>query len=156
MTGRIEKLEDPISCLHEDVPTVAKLIYDNLQNNDSDSLIFPDEFYMAYSRPLAALNSSGLISKTTVLGSKVPISIELIDASFIMYMCNLAEDSRKMYEIVDTMERCEVGIQLDGEDLKHSIGLPICVIRAVFEIYEKKGYGFLSKTIGTCSYTSTA
>ncbi|HIG64615.1 MAG TPA: hypothetical protein EYQ43_03410 [Methyloprofundus sp.] len=57
-----------------------------------------------------------------------------------------------MQEIIDIVERCEAELWLHGSDLKASIGLPKYVIRAVFEIYESKGFGALSKTIGSCNY----
>lgn len=156
MTSRLEKLEDPISYLHEDVANLAREIYENLKASDSVNLDFSEEFYTRYSRPLTALESAGLISKNSVLGSRIPRGINLIDPSFIMYMCNLAEEPKKMQEIVEIVDRCEVGLWLDGEQLKESIGLPKYVIRALFEIYESKGYGIMSKTIGSCSYMGNA
>lgn len=156
MMSRLEKLEDPISNLHEDIPEVAKEIYKEMKTSDSIDLDFSDEFYTQYSRPLAALESAGLISKNGVLGSRIPRGINLIDPSFIMYMCNLAEDAKKMQEIVEIVDRCEVDLWLNGDELKESVGLPKYVIRAVFEIYESKGYGIVSKTLGSCEYLSNA
>lgn len=156
MANRLNKFEDPISYLHEDIPELAKLIYQNLQVNDSINLDFSDDFYSKYSRPLAALESSGFISKNSVLGSRIPLGINLIDASFIMYMCNLAEDPQKMTEIIDIVDRCEVGLWLDGNQLKDSLGLPKYVIRAIFDIYQAKGYGILSREIGSCKYLCNA
>jgi hypothetical protein len=156
MKSRLEKLEDPISDLHEDIPKVAKSIYKEMKSSDSVNLDFSDEFYNQYSRPLAALESAKLISKNGVIGSRIPISINLIDPSFIMYMCNLAEDQKKMQEIVDIVERCEIGIWLNGDELKDSVGLPKYVIRAVFKIYAAKGYGIVSNSIGSCKYEGKA
>jgi hypothetical protein len=156
MISRLEKLEDPISYLHEDVPELAKEIYKEMKASDSVNLDFSDEFYTQHSRTLAALESAGLISKNGVLGSRIPKGINLIDPSFIMYMCNLAEDPIKMQEIVEIVDHCEVGLWLNGDELKESLSLPKCVIRAVFEIYESKGYGIVSKTVGSCEYLSNA
>ncbi|MDT3335479.1 hypothetical protein Q4Q49_09200 [Shewanella sp. SP1S1-7] len=156
MINRLNKFEDPISYLHDDIPELSKLIYENLKVNDSTTLDFPEDFYIKYSRPLAALESVGLISKNSVLASRIPLGINLIDASFIMYICNLAEDPKKMCEIIDIVDRCEVGLWLDGNQLKDSVGLPKYVIRAVFEIYEAKGYGILSRAIGSCKYLCNA
>lgn len=156
MVDRLEQLEDPISYLHEDVPKVAKDIYEGIKSLDSLSLDFPDNFYKKYSRPLAVLDSHSLISKRGVLGSNIPNGIRITDSSFIMYMCNLAEDAKKMQKIVDIVDRCDVGVWLDGEQLKDSIELPSSVIEAVFKIYESKGYGITSKTIGSCKYLGKA
>jgi hypothetical protein len=156
MANRLEELSDPISYLHEDVPEVSKLIYKNLRDKDSSILDFSEEFYRKFSRPLTALESIGLISKNGVIGSRIPCGINLIDPSFILYMCNLAEDPHKMQAITDIVDSCELGLWLDGVQLKDSIKLPVTVIRAVFEVYESKGYGIMSKTIGTCQYLSNA
>lgn len=153
---RMDRLEDPISYLHEDLPDLARAIYKEMKANDSVNLNFPNEFYTQFSRPLAALDSVGLITKNSIIGSPIPMGINLVDPSFIMYMCNLAEDGEKMQELIDIVDRCEIGISLNGDDLKHSIGIPRYVIRAVFEIYAEKGYGFLSREIGSCEYIGKA
>ncbi len=153
---RLQKLEDPISYIHEDVPAASKEIYQRLSFNDSVNLDFDEEFYTKYSRPLAALAKKSFISKNSVIGSRIPRGINLIDPTYIMYMCALAEDQNKMQEIVKIVDSCEVGKWLDGEKIKYEIGLPKYVIRAVFEIYEAKGYGILSKTIGSCQYMGNA
>jgi len=153
---RLQKLEDPISYLHEDVQAASIEIYQKLSFNDSVNLDFDEEFYTKYSRPLAALEKKLFISRYMVIGSRIPRDITLIDPTFIMYMCVLAEDHNKMQEIVKIVDSCEVGKWLDGEKLKYEIGLPKYVIRAVFEIYEAKGYGILSKTIGSCQYMGNA
>lgn len=58
---RVEKLEDPISCLHSDIPAVSRLIYAELKTKESLNLTFDDEFYSKYRRPLAALEANGSI-----------------------------------------------------------------------------------------------
>ncbi len=154
MAKRLQELSDPISYLHKDVPEASKLIYENLRKEDFATLDFSDEFYNKFSRPLAVLDSYGLISKKHGLGSRIPCGINLIDPSFILYMCNLAEDHHKMQEITDIVDRCEPVLSLDGNTLKDIIRLPVTVIRAVFMVYESKGYGLVSKTIGRCQYIS--
>jgi len=153
---RLNKLEDPISFLHEDVPAASKEIYQNLSVNDSVKLVFSDGFYTKYSRPLAALSKKSYISMNSVIGSRIPRGITLTDPTFIMYMCVLAEDQNKMQRIVEIVDTCEIGKWLDGDKLKYQIELPKYVIRAVFEIYEAKDYGILSKTIGSCQYMGNA
>ena len=153
---RLNKLEHPISFLHEDVPAASKDIYKNLCENDSENLDFSDVFYRKYSRPIAALSKKNYISVTRCIGSQIPRGITLIDPTFIMYMCALAEDENKMQTIVDIVDNCEVGKWLDGDIIKNDVGLPKYVIRAVFEIFEAKGYGILSKIIGSCRYKGNA
>lgn len=156
MALRFKKLEDPISFLHEDIPDVSRLIYQKLRDKDSINLDFEEDFYTKYRRALAVLEKERFISKNGVYGSRIPLGINIIDASYIMYMCSLEEASTKMQEIIGIVDRCEVGLWLNGHDLKDSIGVPKYVIRAIFEIYESKGFGILSKEIGSCSYMGNA
>ncbi|MBE4360648.1 hypothetical protein [Vibrio parahaemolyticus] len=156
MSKRIEKLEDPISYLHEDIQEVSKLIYAQLVTCDSVNLDFGDDFYVKYSRPLAALTKSGYISQNNVLGSRIPLGINLIDPSFILYMCAIAGDSKTMAHLVKTVDECPVGQWLNGKVLKEELAIPLYVIRAVFEVYEAKGYGLLSREIGSCNYMGNA
>jgi hypothetical protein len=156
MALKFKKLEDPISFLHEDIPEISRLIYQKLRDNDSIILDFEEDFYTKYSRVLAVLEKERFISKNVVLGSRIPLGINIIDASYIMYLCSLEEDSQKMQEIIEIIDRCEVGLWLNELDLKNSIGLPKYVIRAIFEIYESKGFGILSKEVGSCNYMGNA
>lgn len=153
---KFKKLENPISFLHEDMPEVSRKIYQKLRGEDTVSLNFEDKFYLKYSRVLAVLEKKKYISKNSVLFSTIPLGINIVDASYIMYMCSLEENSKKMQEIIDIVDRCEVGLRLHGDELKDSVGLPRCVIRAIFEIYESKGFGTLSKRVGSCDYLGNA
>jgi hypothetical protein len=153
---RLNKLEDPISYLHEDVQAASKEIYKKLCEVDSLKLDFTNDFYKRYRRPIAALSKKTYISVTHVIGSEIPRGVTLTDPTFIIYMCALAENKSKMQQLFDIVDNCEVGKWLNGEILKNEIGLPVYVIRAVFEIFESKGYGILSKTIGTCDYMGKA
>ncbi|AEG13649.1 hypothetical protein Sbal175_4440 (plasmid) [Shewanella baltica BA175] len=155
MYKRIEKLEDPISYLHEDIQEVSNLIYAQLVEEDSVNLNFNDEFYLKYSRPLATLTKSGYISQNNVMGSIIPIGINLIDPSFILYMCVITGDSKAMDNLVKIVDECPVGQWLNGRTLKEDLTIPIYVIRAVFEVYQAKGYGLLSREIGSCNYMGT-
>lgn len=152
MSQRIEKLEDPISYLHEDIPEVSKIIYAKLIEKDSVNLDFENEFYLKYSRALAVLSESGYISKNNVLGSRTPIGINLINSFFILYMCAVAGDSKAMGQLIEIVDKCPVGQWLNGKKIKEDLNIPIFVTRAVFEIYATKGYGLLSRENGSCSY----
>lgn len=152
----IETLRDPISYLHEDIQAVSIRIYEQLQIDDSKVLCFTEEFYSRYSRAIAALDSQGYLTKENAAGCKFPLSLQLTDPSYIMYMCNLVEQPNKMDEITSIVDRCEVGSLLDGKKLAQEIGLPTTVVRSIFSIYESKGYGCLSKEIDACRYIGQA
>ncbi len=156
IADRLKKLEDPISFIHEDVPSLSREIYQTQASQDSESLSFNDEFYEKYRRPLAALNQRGFISISEALGVKVPLGIRVTDPSYMLYMCALFEDKTKMENLIDQVDSCRPDKWLDGEFIKDEMGLPKSVVRAVFKIYEAKGYGLLSNTIGTCEYMGKA
>ena len=93
--ARIEKLDDPISHLHDDVADVSKEIYTELSSKDSINLDFNEAFYKKYSRVIAVFDSKGLISKKGAIGTTVPVGIWVKDPSYMLYMCALFEDHNK-------------------------------------------------------------
>ena len=150
---RVDRLEDPVSYLHNDVPELSRLIYQKLKLVNLAKLDFNDDFYNKYSRALAALESHGYIKGGHVLGKKkYAAGIRLVDPSYIMYLCALEEDDDKMTSLIKVVDGCKVGEWLDGNNIQKSINLPLPVIKAVFDIYESKGYGLCSKEIGSTKY----
>jgi len=154
--ARLKSLEDPISSLHKDISAVSDAIFKKFKEKDNVSLCFDEEFYIRYSRVLATLNAKRLISKSGAIGSQIPLAIKIIDPSFILYMANMFENTHKMQELFDIADRCEIGVSINAEEIGESIGLPKYLIRAVFEIYEAKGYGYRSGGIAKFRYTGKA
>lgn len=153
---RVARLEDPISFIHEDVPELAKTIYARLKDSPSSTLAFDAAFYYTYRRPLAALEASGFVKGNHALGARYAAGVTLTDPTFIMYMCALAEDPKKMEALIKIVDECEVHTWLDGDKIGPSLGLPIPVVKAVFTIFANKGYGILSREIGRCQYCGRA
>ncbi|CAK8722407.1 hypothetical protein GMJAKD_11625 [Candidatus Electrothrix aarhusensis] len=153
---RLRQFEDPISYLHEDVPALSKEIYQKLSTDDSIHLKFEEDFYNKFSRPLAALAANNLISEKRGVFRSIPCGINLTDPTYILYMCRLAEDQNKMQKLFDLVDNCKRREWLNSEKLKGEIGLPECVVKAVFQIYESKGYGALSKTNYSYQYRGTS
>ncbi|MCB1584062.1 MAG: hypothetical protein KDI92_13435 [Xanthomonadales bacterium] len=91
---------------------------------------------------------------TKGLGHAVPERVNLSDSTFLLYLCDKYEQKHKMDELVDIVDSCESGIWLDGELLRDSLKLPLVVVDAVFNVFESKGYGTKSKTIGRYQYLS--
>ena len=151
---RVERLEDPVSCIHDDVPELSRLIYRKLKVETLTKLDFDDEFYKKYSRALATLESHGFIKGVHALGKKYAAGIRLVDPSYIMYLCALEEDSEKMESLMKVVDGCKVGQWLDGNRIQ--IELPLPVIQAVFDIYESQGFGLCSREIGSCNYMGKA
>ncbi len=61
-----------------------------------------------------------------------------------------------MQELLDIVDRCEIGESINAETLSEPIGLPKYLIRAMFEIYEAKGFGYRSGGMTKFRYTGKA
>ena len=153
---RVSRLEDPISHLHEQVPELSKHIYEEVKKTNSTSVEFTDHFYKEFNRPLAALESHKFIKGSHAIGKQFAIGLIVVDPSYIMYMCALAEESQKMEALINTVDSCEVGKWINGVEIHESLEIPLPVVQAVFKIYETKGYGLCSKTIGESKYMGKA
>lgn len=153
---RVARLEDPVSYLHDDVPELSRTIYRRLVLKNSEGLDFEEEFYSKFGRALAVLESQNYIEGGHAIGKKYAGGIRIVDPSYIMYMCALEEDDLKMETLMKIIERCNVGERLDGKIIQATTNLPLPVIKAVFDIYESKGYGFCSKIVGSCEYIGQA
>ncbi len=156
LNERIRKLEDPISTLHDDVYDLSKEIYNELRKTDSNSLNFSEMFYTKYGRPLAALSSRNLIKQDNVIGSRIPLGVNLVDPTYILYMAAQFEDQNSMQEIFDIVDRCQIGESVTAEQLGTSLDLPKYVIRSVFEVFESKGFGYRSGGLTKFRYTGKA
>jgi len=153
---RIKKLEDPISFLHDDIPAISEAFYAEIRRTNYDNLKFEDVFYEKFSRPIAVLKSKGFIVCAHALGRRHPLSIRVSDATYIMYLCELFEDSEKMEKLVKIVDDCKIGEWLDGKIIAKNLELPIPVAAAVFDIFEEKGYGIGSDQIDVLKYCRNA
>jgi hypothetical protein len=66
------------------------------------------------------------------------------------------ENQESMQVILDIVDRCQIGESVSAENLAPSLMLPKYVIRAVFEVYESKGYGLRSGGMTKFRYTGKA
>lgn len=153
---RVRKLEDPISFLHEDIPELSRLIYGQIRSTDSPKIAFDSEIYSNFRRPLAALEKLGCIKGSHAIGAMYVDGFWLSDPTFVMYMCALEEDKRRMKSLIDLVHKCPEGQWLEGSKIKDQIDVPMPVIAAVFEIYERKGFGLCSKEVGATMYMGQA
>lgn len=156
MKRRITRLEDPISHLHADIPEISRIIYLELSERDSVNLTFDDDFYRRYGRGLAALEAQKLVSIDKAIGRQVPLGINLTEPSYIVYLCTKHEDQGTFCELVNTLEACGNGQTLDAVLLSESLGVAKYAIRAFFQIYEAKGFGYCSGGLRQFRYTGKA
>ena len=80
----------------------------------------------------------------------------VIDPTYIAFMTYHFEDQKTMDTLYNTFNECSLGQWLVGDDIRKDIDLPTPVIKAVFEIFESKGYEMVSQTLGSCEYVGQA
>lgn len=149
---RIQKLEDPISNLHSDIPELCKLLYHELETAQGNQFSSSNEFCSKFLRPLKLLETQGAISCVHCIGRRYPYSIQFADPSFIMYLCSKFGDNDKMKIVVQKLEACKNGQWINGKQLSKEIGLSLVVVVSVLKIYEAKGYGKMSRELGNPAY----
>jgi len=103
---RLQKFEDPISAIHEKVPQVSKIIYYELKSADCVTLSFPDDFYINYSRVLAALEKRWLIKLNGILGTRIPYDLKIVDPAGI--------GSESLFRIVSQPDRLAQTVENGG------------------------------------------
>lgn len=142
----LRQFEELISRLHEDVPKVSKEIYQKMSTTDSDNIKFDQEFYVKYRRAIISLELNSLVLQRKRIGTNAIQGIYIINQLYIVYMSACSEDRKKAQEVVSIVDKCKVGDWLDSKEIKDKTGLPKCVVKAIFEIYQAKGYGSLQNT----------
>lgn len=154
---RLERLEDPFSRLHPDVRELGRILYESIQNTDESRVQLDDTRMQRYARALAILKAAGCIEGTsTVGGGPFYGGIYVTDPSFLLYLCTLYEDSDLMDRFVERVEKTPARTSLRGDELSTEYALPLPIVKAVFQVYERRGLGILSKETGTVNYRTLA
>lgn len=61
-----------------------------------------------------------------------------------------------MEELVSRIEGCQAGKWIDGKPIANELRIPLPVVDACFKIYEARGLGLKSRTIGEVKYSGNA
>ncbi|HYH79450.1 MAG TPA: hypothetical protein VEX86_06625 [Longimicrobium sp.] len=149
---RLQTLEDPISGLHPDVREVSRIIYDRMREADSNRVALPEEMYGRFGRALAVLEANGHIRGTHALGQRFVAGLWVTDSSYIVYLCGLFEDPRKMDRLFQVIDVAKPKQWLKGVEIAQELGLPVAVVKGIFDLYAAKGFGIVSNEIGTANY----
>ncbi|HHX8335715.1 TPA: hypothetical protein ACVOY8_004281 [Vibrio diabolicus] len=139
---RLDSLEDPIGRLHPDTQDVCKEIYESLSN--TVNLYFSSDFYERYRRCLMTLNSHGLLTLEQAVNTQSALGVNLTNPVFIQYVASKCADNKKLIELNDLIENCEVGQTIDANSLSEALDIPRVIICSLFEIYEAKKLGICS------------
>src|SRR2546422_8770402 len=126
---RLHALEDPISTLHPDIRELSKQLYNEVANTGAAKVSFDGAFYTRYSRSLAILEAQGFIVGTHAIGAKYVDGLWVQDPRYVVYLCALYEDQRKMDDLVEQLENCKPGQWLDGKGIAKDLELPLPVIK---------------------------
>ena len=102
------------------------------------------------------LEANALISTDRASGRKLPLGINLTEPSYIAYMCAVAENPKRMSDLIEILEGCEIGQTINAEVLTDSVRLAKYVIRAFFQIYAAKGFGYCSGGMRQFKYSGKA
>jgi hypothetical protein len=145
---RLIRLEDPISQLHEDAQKVSRAIFDKMVELDSQYLEFDEEFYATNNRVLTIFDAERLLKGHGDMTRLYYTFIVLTNPLYILYLCDLFADKDSMEKLYKAVDSCHLNESLLSKDLQEELTLPFPVIEAVFEIFEAKGLGFLSKFPG--------
>lgn len=151
---RLQALEDPLSNLHQDVREISQIIYNAMRQANSNRVELPEELYNRFGRALAILEANGHISATHALGQRFVAGFWVTDPSYLVYLCGLFEDPGKMDRLVHLIDKAEARQWLKGAEISQELGLPLPVVKGVFDLFAAKGFGIVSKEIGTANYYS--
>jgi hypothetical protein len=144
---RIIRLEDPISTLHEDVHFVSGCIYDKIKSGNRLKMDFEGSFYKRYSKPLFSLEAARYIRIFSAPGKPFVRGFTVVDSYYIVsYLCVFFEDSDKFTALLEKMDNSTCGDVFTSDQTANELGLPEPVVDAVFEIYDKKGWGVYSQS----------
>jgi len=153
---RLNKLEDPISALHPEVREFSKVLYAHIASGNRPQIELSERELDRFARVVAILESNGFLGVTRTLTGKHPAALWVKAPIYILYMAALFEDPDAMAKLIDAIDSCAAGRWLKGADLASEYHVPLPVVRAIFELYEMRGLGLLSKEIGTANYLCRA
>jgi diguanylate cyclase (GGDEF)-like protein len=148
----LHNLEDFLNKINTDIIKVTNILYKQFLLLDTTKLDFPEDFYTKFSSALNLLVSHGFIILHTDSNAIKPITVTLVDPTYIIVMCVFFADHNSMQELVDIVERCHIDLCLKASQLKVIFNLPIHVVKSVFEIFDSEGFGSFSKTKDDFNY----
>jgi hypothetical protein len=154
---RLLALEDPVSALHPDIQEVSAKLYEAVAVTETASahLRFDDAFYTRYSKVLAILEAKRLVTGYHSINRRYSQGL-LLEPEYFVYLCARHADQGKMDQLVQCLDDCKRGQWLDGKKIATALQLPPPVVDAMFRLYEAKGLGIRSDTIGEIGFLGRA
>lgn len=152
---RLRRLEDPLSALHPQIRDVSGVLYQSVARLDSARVELSADQQVRFSRALAILETEGMIKGCHAFGHAPFIhGLWIENHVYLLYMAALFEKPALMDKLVALMEATSAGEQLDGTAIATDLGLPSRVVKAVFQAFAAKGFGYSSQEVGAVRYVA--
>lgn len=158
LNEKLAPLDDPIGTIHEDVPELSEIIYEQIQSETEHTTVsiqLDDEQYQKYSVALKRLESAGLLHRNVVLARTAPISLDKLSHTYIMYMANKFDDFTKLKLLSRDIKNCPSGKWLNGRELASEVQLPLPVVHACLKKHETDGHGIMSQSMNESRYMAS-
>lgn len=152
--SRINKLEDPIGSLHVDMIATCKFLYHALYRPHQNSLCISmnKNVFEKYSKPLSLLKGHGYLEFSNSAASAYPSDITLNNPFLIVYAAAVSGVNDKLNKITEKMDSVVRGQTLKGQIIAEKEEISIFVVDAFFKIWEEKGLGYCSRSVGEYRY----
>ena len=157
---RIQKLEDPISAIHRDVPKLCEVIHKILIEKDNDprtlyEVSLTSEQRHEYDSVLKVLNAKGIITIPLDNRKNGPVSCKfrIQDPMFCLYIFELFGPKLKIQQLKEYLDNYQSNIWYEGTALALDFEIPIEIPDAFFSLARARGQGLKSDTIGESSFT---
>lgn len=154
--GRLRRLEDPISALHPGVQDASEEIYRAICATGRTPVVLAPEAIDRHRRPLEMLHAKRYIDATHTLGGRFNGGLWLNDPAYVIWLCALFADGVQMQSLVSRLDAASPGTQIRGRDISADLGLPLPLVKGVFEFFADRGLGIVSKESGAPAYIARA
>jgi hypothetical protein len=119
--------------------TVYKLLFEKMIEGKSEAIRVSPEDYSSNVESFSLLEKSGLVNPERIIGTTVPISINLCP-DFVKVLC-LTSSLRSQWIAIEEKPRLSSRANLTSFDLSECYQLPEFCVIALFRILELDGVG---------------
>lgn len=138
---KLSGLTDPIGSLHSDVPMLATVLFNAMNEQGFITVTLTDRVLEKYRAPLARLNAKSYIELENMAGCKYPASITLSDPEFVIYATFVSGHSESLNKITEIFDSSDYGAWLNGKVVAEQADCSMCLVDAFFELWASQGLG---------------
>jgi hypothetical protein len=149
--ARLDRLEDPLAQYGPRTKNLMTQLYSKVKAQGcATTRIEWDPVFAPFRKELRQLEAAGFLEGRHAVTGEFAEGLRLSNPGFIIDLALLFDDpakSAKLNEIIDGAKQ-----RLSGRELAVAIGLPLTVINAFFQQYQRLGLGITSAAIGEFHY----